>query len=1558
MAEITYNIYEIEPNGLSGFKALPPEDTDLITSTEVSKTFKPNDNFIELSFFTLDNTRLETIPTYDRYSILSGDRKDGLDGNSEIGIDVQGDYIAYGYGSTEGKVLYNFLDYPYSNIALPQDFYIESISTDRTELRLVSVNLDSSTVLDTTNEIKTQFDGSAYIPDFHLYFGNNIFFTIVNIDAKAFRETTAVLVKLLEPLPRTIGVKATLNIVEKVSDSIAYEINTVVTPEKEVTPTLRGANFAIDLDAQTTEPSQYFNYNELFSFASYNSYREINSLFNEKGAELGIDYSDFANFINFSSAEERLRNFRYKLQLLESYQTQLDVIQGSDPDLANSTPPLGYTGTGVTGTTQYWESLIEGIINNFDHYERHLFYENESSAWPKQNTSTVTSKPYQNVLTTNASATAWYNAELQDAILFDAQNGDLLRNTVPSYLIENPDNRPYELIVHMVAQHFDNIWIYTNQVSEKYDADNRLDRGASKDLIEDLLKNFGVKLYTSNKSVEDLFRYFTTNSYDRGNESITGSTIGTGQESVSQNDYQKEIYKRIYHNLPLLMKSKGTERGLRALINCFGIPSDVLKVRVFGGESSEEFPFFGGQQAITGSIDKVRLDNTGSIAPGNTVSFYTSIINQNNEYTPDLHRIEVGFSPAYNINEYIVSQSAELFPNIAFDIDDYIGDPRGYETNKYPLLYEYAETILANIDAYNLKDFVRLIKFFDNVLFRMIRDFTPARAVTDAGIIIKPHLLDRSKFKSPEITWTQPEYSGSIDTAFISGSHGSAFNSVGAGNIDGESSTRYTRAVNTPVGKRQKVLNNHISTPGEPLQIEKNFEEAKFDGELKGSKIQVSNGELNEDNPYTSIEYPNITYNVDFITDIPADFCILHTTSEDFHVVEPDQIVNLANGGLFVGVNTVQYQFLVDSANPNQPDGISHQFSGEQYDQFTVSVEHEDNPNIFNSYTEENGCEDERTIVIVDCKLALQANGSIATPSLAQPNITYNLLDWFFAFGNLELGEVVNYLLDFNINNVYIGSVTVDENGNHTGTSPESDQGFAQIGMTPLAYTFPDLGGDSTIQVEIVDRYDRLCKRVIIIDFSSCALADQFDNTVNVIDPDPIKQVVINTTLPTANGFITPPYQFEGVTDTTNYYFRLKVIIFDENVGDNPFAIPNSAQPLESIGFSAGTGNGIFGPGDLETYDGDLNNDDNWHLIPDPDNVLLGSTSVLPNQYQEIVDTWLEEYGMDVRPTNNAGATPPQPVSGDNVNQMFYIDKFVFYIQFKAVNNEQCEAVGNLYVLNPPATVREALQVFYRPSYAALGGGSGLTACQSEFLNDDDLITVYVDVPNTQDTVNTGLLLSDQRDIWNSPDPTHTLKPPHQAPAGAYFFVNPDNPNFKVYITDAAGNLEQGMDQFPEDHGFGSNFSVFVGRKVMLWTYPTYTNTTGIRSWYQMADTERDQYNVPIHQEVSYFISDDVIRCQIDPTGVTQGGDGGNTSGNVIGITSDVRLKENINKIATSPSGIPIYSFEFKDKDKYGEGTYQGVLSHEVPKKAVSIDEEGYEMVDYSLIDVIYRRIK
>ena len=70
---------------------------------------------------------------------------------------------------------------------------------------------------------------------------------------------------------------------------------------------------------------------------------------------------------------------------------------------------------------------------------------------------------------------------------------------------------------------------------------------------------------------------------------------------------------------------------------------------------------------------------------------------------------------------------------------------------------------------------------------------------------------------------------------------------------------------------------------------------------------------------------------------------------------------------------------------------------------------------------------------------------------------------------------------------------------------------------------------------------------------------------------------------------------------------------------------------------------------------------------------------------------------------------------------------------------------------------------------------------------------------------------------------------------------------------------------------------------------------------------------------------------------------------------SDRKLKKNINKIGESPSGLNIYSFEYKDS-KYGRGLFQGVMSNEVPQEAVST-KDGYDTVDYSVLDVEFKQI-
>jgi len=1245
MAEIKNNIYEIEPEGLSGFVGITEEDVKLISSAQISKTFKPNDNFIELSYFSLDNTRLTTIPNYTNYSILSGDGITNTQGNSEVSIDIEQDYIGYGFLGTDVKALYNFLDYPYSTTNTPQDFYIESISPDRTEIRLISVNLTGETISTTTDTLIAQYNTGTYTPDFHIYLGDNIYYSIVNIDKEQFRDTTAVLIKLYSPLPTSINTKVRLNIVEKIGNSIAYEINSIITPEQPVIPTLRGANFDVEVEVQATEPSEYYNYNELFSFPTNNTYRELNSLFNQKGAELGIDYSNFSNFINFSSAQERLLNFRYKLDLIESYQGSLDSINS-----------VTYSGTGITGSRQYYENLIKGVVNNLDHYERHLYFESGSTSWPKTNST----KPYINQISSTNEATAWYNTEIQDAVLYDAQNPDILTNSIPAYLKEDTDNRPYELFIHMIAQHFDNLWLYTNAVSKKYDADNRLNRGVSKDLVEDLLRNFGVKLYTSNKSADDLFRYFTANSYNFLEESIPGGIITSGQKEVSQNDYQKEIYKRIYHNLPLLMKSKGTERGLRALINCFGIPSDILKIKIYGGQSANNLPFFGGEQAWTGSLDKVRTNNTGSIVSGDTLSFYTSISNTNNEYTQDLHRIEVGFSPTDNIDNYIVSQSAVLFPDSSFNIDDYVGDPRESLTNRYAGLYSYSKTILNDLDSYNVKDFIRLIKFFDNVIFRMVRDFIPARAVADTGIIIKPHLLERNKAISPVMTWTRPEYSGSITTAFISGSNAGAFASIANESVENESVTKYWKIVKTPVGDRYKYVNEfNTGTP----QIEKSFEEAKFDGELNNSQITITNGELNRGNLYKQIEYPTITYKVQFWTDIPGDICILEVPNSEFIIRSSNEIINLPISNLFTGDTANAYTYLVDGNAPNVSE-FEHRFEGGQYDTFTITTEHNDNP-IANTKTGETTCQGSRDLRVVLCELNTQPQGQY--PSQITINTPYNLYDWFVDRNNPPINTKLKYF----IGNTQIGS---------------TDNGEYDTGVNPTNYIFSD-PNSSTVVVSVTDFYDTSCRINLQLDFNLCTLSE-----ITTLITLPIVPV---------DGDVkyAYPFSFSGTSSTTSYQFRIRVEVTVDGRTTS------------------------YGPGPFLDITTPVTGKSN------------GAPSSISTNYANIISTY---------PTANPSGTPPTEVGGiyDNSN-------FKRYIQFKAINNEECIAESKFYLLSDEALIkREVTMSFYAsnvPTAANPFCAMSLTNINGTPVN---TVKVYVLVPSTVSTVDAFTVLNQLLPIY------------------------------------------------------------------------------------------------------------------------------------------------------------------------------------------------------------------
>ncbi len=67
---------------------------------------------------------------------------------------------------------------------------------------------------------------------------------------------------------------------------------------------------------------------------------------------------------------------------------------------------------------------------------------------------------------------------------------------------------------------------------------------------------------------------------------------------------------------------------------------------------------------------------------------------------------------------------------------------------------------------------------------------------------------------------------------------------------------------------------------------------------------------------------------------------------------------------------------------------------------------------------------------------------------------------------------------------------------------------------------------------------------------------------------------------------------------------------------------------------------------------------------------------------------------------------------------------------------------------------------------------------------------------------------------------------------------------------------------------------------------------------------------------------------------------------------SDARLKENITHTGTSESGIPIYTFNYKNSNKLWSGTMAQDLLNLGRKDAVKMMDNGYYGVDYNKIDV------
>lgn len=405
----------------------------------------------------------------------------------------------------------------------------------------------------------------------------------------------SVVLKLYEPLSNDVGVKNKVSVVKEMAEPIRETIRLAPFNDADL-----GDRFLYEADDKSIDyinnlRTRRLSLNDTLTSDNFisSSIRD-NILSGSVSAEVNVDYNDYGNFSIFGSAQKRLENFRTKLVDYEFYSKESGSLTAQTASAVFQSE--------ITRN----EEFKRDITNNFDHYEKYLFYESSSystssfglgfdTSWPKENST----KPH-NVLSVSASAaTTWYNNNSTSASIYDQNNPNRLINLIPEHIKRDSENQPFLDFLDMVGHYYDNIWVYVKAMTDTYDRREDLSEGLSKDLVWTISNAFGWK-QPSGTEITELHR-LVTGQYLSGS---FGSEEYKQYSETSGKEIQQEIWNRVLTSMPYILKNKGTKESIQALVNAYGIPPTILKVREYGGSDNKDYqPTFETQQRFTRALD-------------------------------------------------------------------------------------------------------------------------------------------------------------------------------------------------------------------------------------------------------------------------------------------------------------------------------------------------------------------------------------------------------------------------------------------------------------------------------------------------------------------------------------------------------------------------------------------------------------------------------------------------------------------------------------------------------------------------------------------------------------------------------------------------------------------------------------------------------------------------------------------------------------------------------------------------------------------------------------------
>ena len=791
------------------------DDLRLIASRKINKSFDPFKDYIEYHVYDIGDNLLENNYNYNSYKLptdysLNPGVSSSLNINNttatgaEVGsvsnlsttsssypiieIDPVQDLQNLGYTSGEFKVQYNVFKNKISKFP-EAALFIKEISPDRTEIRVGSTVLTDAQLETGSLDLINTYISSSYFDPFLLNFDNNVQEIITNVVLNKLDTGFEILFKLYNELDLSITEKTSLWVVEEISTPYVFDINLDAILSTPTGSILRGPNFSnisrFGFGSTDTPYLNNFSNNQEGLFG-LNASQSINININYSGIGGDPQDSGFSSFVKFGSAYSRVQNFHTKVKQIETYN-----------NFINQYSSYISTTSSLQSEINSYSSSINTLISNFDGFENYLYFESGSLISPLQYGITPypksgSYKPYSLLSTGSANVITWYSASLNNAEDYDLNNVNYFKYSVPGYIVDDPSNDNYITFLNMMGQFFDNIWVYITSITDINLANNNLNAGISKDIVYSMLQSLGVSIFNSfgDQNIANYLLGANTGSATYSGYLNDFSATGSYINNIPKKDILAESYKRIYHNLPLLLQRKGTVAGLRTLLSTFGISNQdyytitsgsisssyytptgsnftgsILNVKEYGGSTTEEL-LKGYNNNKVRIISNITASVTGT--SGSVLSPYTSVMQyttaSSNFRTVDENYVDISFSPQTQLDTY-ASQSISS-TNSNWLLDNYIGNPQQLYSGSYEDLDNQRQIYFVDgTGSYagftgsllDYNGFIRLIQFFDNSMFKMLEDNVPARTSLSTGVTINSPVLERNKWSYARINSTSNE---------------------------------------------------------------------------------------------------------------------------------------------------------------------------------------------------------------------------------------------------------------------------------------------------------------------------------------------------------------------------------------------------------------------------------------------------------------------------------------------------------------------------------------------------------------------------------------------------------------------------------------------------------------------------------------------------------------------------------------------------------------------------------------------------------------------------------